>query len=51
MKGTAFYVAERYDKLVKEGVTTKKIEIMGPGEFSCKEIEPERKAHQISRIY
>ncbi|KAG1845004.1 hypothetical protein F4604DRAFT_1688913 [Suillus subluteus] len=30
MKGTAFYVAERYDKLVKEGVTTKKIENVGP---------------------
>jgi len=37
MRGTAFYVAEHYDKLVKEGVTMKKIEIMGPGEFSCKE--------------
>ncbi|KAG2064235.1 hypothetical protein BDR04DRAFT_1162784 [Suillus decipiens] len=31
MKGTAFYVADRYDKLVKEGVTTKKIEITAPG--------------------
>jgi hypothetical protein len=37
MRGTAFYVAEHYDKLVKEGVTMKKIEIMGPDEFSCKE--------------
>ncbi|KAG1765278.1 hypothetical protein EV702DRAFT_1051080 [Suillus placidus] len=33
MKGTAFYVADRYDKIVKQGVTTKKIEIMGPERY------------------
>jgi hypothetical protein len=37
MKGTAFYVAERYNKLVKEGVTKEKFDNVGPGEFPCRE--------------